>query len=857
MDLDDEASDEDDDIIMPKGRMAARLQAQASENNESAFDRVSKSLRNAQQEKRDSEADEAMSEDDDDDDDDDDLPVAGPRRNANNRVVEERDESDADASPSRARAFSPLFVSSPTRDNAQGQDGEDDSDQDEVRPKANARFLALVAQKRKEREEKERIENEKKAAKAKQREQFSSEILSGEDSEEDDESGRKLSQPARPARKASKKALEEMNRETQRLSRSMQLVHQAQTKKKISKESFFARFNFMQPDQQNASGSAPDNSSTTADSQNSSDAEAQKNKETPRTSPILGPSEKPSTGNDTNDASKEASTEFPTLEEIIAKAPQQSDQPIVGRVEEQATDKKPQTAEKKKQKKVLTMPPVRVRLSREQVAQNQKDDSDSDLEIVTSPAKCRRYAVFENLPMRRHQESATMLKLKALAQLTSPPKKSSMNYAELAAHLLRQARQQASKERMERIEELRAKGVVIETADERAAMEDELENLVEKARKEAEEIAKKEKAAAKGEEDEDGDYEFSGSEEDADEADEDGEDDDEEEEGNEDSENEGGLFAAEAGEDEASDDEQPEIMSSEEAGLTTQRRKRPTRVISDDEDEPPVPKTPAKMTNPITVQSVERPHIPGLPSDDMTMSLTQAFAGTLGDNHADSQAGSTIPHSLPDPVDGRHDSDSQVIIKDSQEQRPESTDLLAGYAQSEIRVSESPAPRGMSQFSQIPDPTQDAGFVLSPYDPSKRFMSTPASTVETVLINRNESPTVERKAKHLHRGRTTKLSAIEEQSEGDFEIDASAFDVMKKAVKKKPSVPFDKNKSKAKDVVEEAAEESDDEYAGLGGASDEDEDVEDAYDRQMIDDNSGETADEKQLAALNAYVMQS
>ncbi|KAE8361939.1 MRC1-like domain-containing protein [Aspergillus caelatus] len=857
MDLDDGASDEDDDIIMPKGRIAARLQAQGSENSESAFDRVSKSLRNAQQEKRDSVADEAMSEDDDDDDDDDDLPVAGPRRKANNRVVEEREESDADGSPSRARAFSPLFVYSPTRDDAEDQDGADGSDQDEVRPKANARFLALVAQKRKEREAKERIENEKKAAKAKQREQFSSEILSGDDSEGDDESERKLSQPARPARKASKKALEEMNRETQRLSRSMQLVHQAQTKKKISKESFFARFNFMQPDQQNASGSAPDNSSSTADSQNSSDAEAQKNKETPRTSPILAPSEKPSTGNDTNDASKEASTEFPTLEEMIAKMPQQSEQPIVGCVEEQATDKKPQAAEQKKQKKVLTMPPVRVRLSREQVARNQKDDSDSDLEIVTSPAKCRRYAVFENLPMRRHQESATMLKLKALAQLTSPKKKSSMNYAELAAHLLHQARQQASKERMERIEELRAKGVIIETADERAAMEDELENLVEKARKEAEEIAKKEKAAAKGEGDEDGDYEFSGSEEDGDEADEDEEeDDDEEEEGNEHGEKEGGLFDAEAGENEASDDGQPEVMSSEETGLVTQRRKRPTRVISDDEDEPPVPKTPAKMTNPVTVQSVERPHIPGLPSDDMTMSLTQAFAGTLGDNHADSQAKSTIPHSLPDPVDGRRESDSQMIIKDSQEQRSETTDILAGYAQSEIRVSESPAPRGMSQFSQIPDPTQDAGFVLSPYDPTKRFMSTPASTVETVLINRNESqnnsPTVQRKAKHLHRGRTTELSAIEEQSEGDFEIDASAFDVMKKAVKKKSSVPFDKNKSKAKDVVEEAAEESDDEYAGLGGASDEDDDVENAYDRQMIDDNSGETADEKQLAALNA-----
>jgi mediator of replication checkpoint protein 1 len=54
--------------------------------------------------------------------------------------------------------------------------------------------------------------------------------------------------------------------------------------------------------------------------------------------------------------------------------------------------------------------------------------------------------------------------------------------------------------------------------------------------------------------------------------------------------------------------------------------------------------------------------------------------------------------------------------------------------------------------------------------------------------------------------------------------------------------------------VEDAAEESDDEYAGLGGASDDGEDEEDAYDRQMINDNSAETVDEKQLAALNACV---
>ncbi|KAE8390169.1 MRC1-like domain-containing protein [Aspergillus alliaceus] len=851
VDLDEETSDEDDDIIMPKGRMVARLQAQDSEKKESTFERVSRSLKDAQKHANDSGADEPMS---DGDDDEDDLPVAGPRRKtANVKVVAEREEEDGSCSPARARAFSPLFVSSPAHENDQGRnvEAEEQQNEDEPRPKANSRFLALVAQKRKEREEKERTEKEKKDAKVKQRQQFSSEILSGEESEVNGDSGRKLSQLARPARKASKKALEEMTRETQRMSRNMQLAHVAQTKKKITKESFFARFNFV-PEQENALGAAPDNSSSTVDSQNSSDAEAHKTKETPPTSPVLGPSKKPS-GDKVNSTSKETPAELPTLEEMIAKAPQEQEQPIVAHVEDQAADKQPMVTEKRREKKVLTMPPIRVRLSREQVAQNQKDDSDSDLEIVTSPAKCRRYAAFENLPTKRLQESSAMLKLKALAQLNSPPRKGSMNYAELTAHLKLQARQQAAKERQERIEELRAKGIVVETAEERAAMEDQLENLLEKARKEAEEIAKQEKAASKGKqgehyEEDDDDPEFSGSEEDNEEEEED------EDENGDDNEGAHGLFDSEASEDEESDDDRSEVTSSEETGLPTQRQKRPTRVISDDEDEDVVPRTPIKTSNPTTVHSVQRPHIPGLPSNDMTMSLTQAFAGTLGDNESGIQEEPIIPHSLPDPVDGRHEPDSQMIIKDSQEQRPE-TDLLAGYAQPEMRVSESPAQRGMSQFSQIPDPTQDAGFVLSPFDPSKRFLSTPTSTVETVLINqsvsRNNSPTVERKLKHLRRGRATELSIIEEQSEGSFDIEASAFDVMKKSAKK-PGVPFDKNKSKARDVVEEAAEESDDEYAGLGGASDEDDDVEDAYDRQMINDDGGETVDEKQLAALNA-----
>ncbi|KAK1147366.1 hypothetical protein N8T08_001447 [Aspergillus melleus] len=849
-DDEDDDEDEDDDVIMPKGRMAARLQAEnhnteadASKKPVSAMERVSKSLRNAKER-----------EDDAAGSSDDDLPTAGPRRRlANTKISEDWMDEDEAHTPERERSFSPLFVSPGSEKNArQGDDGSDALEDQRPQPKRNARFEALIAQKRAERERKEKQERQKK----KERDEAAKLAAAYEEDEDDDiqmDLTGESSRAARPSRKASRKALEDMNRETQRMSRNLQLAHQATTSKKISKESFFARFNFMQPEQPKTASA--DNSSSMAGSQNSSDAEAQKNRETPQTSPVVGPSDKPST----QDASIEASrvdTQFPSLEQMVGQAQQQSEQPVVGRVEEPTTNTAPQTVDVKGKKKLMTAPSVHVRLSRQAVAQNQMDDSDSDLEVVTSPAKSRRLAAFENVPSRKMQESSALLKLKALAHLTSPTRKTTMNNAELSATLIYQAKKQAAKERQEKIEELRAKGVIIETAAERAAMEDELENLVEKARKEAEDIAKQERSASKTgngdmDDDDEEDEDYDGSE---DEVDDNGEDDEEDENG----EKGPNLFESEAGEEDESEDDQSEIMSTGEPETTTQRRKRPTRVIEDDdEEEEQAPTTPARPIN-ATPLSIERPQIPGLPSNDMTMSLTQAFAGTLGGSQQDSQPpSSTIPHSLPDPAQRGgewQESDSQMIVKDSQEPQAETTDFLTRYTPSDARVSESPAPRAMSQFSSIPDPTQDEGFVLSPFDPSKRFMGTPTSTVETVLVDRNRSlsnsPVPNRKMKNLRRGRT-ELSAIEEQEESGFEVDASAFNVMKKAAKK-PNATFDRKKSKAKDVVEEAAEESEDEYAGLGGDSDEEDEEENAYDRQMINDNSGETVDEKQLAALNA-----
>ncbi|KAL2849490.1 MRC1-like domain-containing protein [Aspergillus pseudoustus] len=868
MALDSDSNDDEDNEDMGYSTEKNHETPQGTPAAETAFERVSKILRAGKQGV--DETRHGLGDDEDaisDNDDDDDLPAAGPRRRIQNAAVVsdgEQEDNDSVRSPSRARSSSPLFVSSPTK-----QAEEEKSEGEETGTKRNSRFFALVAKKRKEREEKERLEEEKRAAKAKGRGVSYTDL-----SPEDEDAGEaasdknKSSQEARHGRKASKKALEEMHRETQRMSRNMQLAHEARTKKKITKESFFARFNFMQPPEQAVPEQTTENSSTTADSQHSSDIEAQKDKDTPRTSPILPPADGPN-------LSKEEGMNFPTMEEIMSDPTGQTLEAPDVEAEETAKVAA-EMSEVKKGKMPIRVAPARVRLTREQVARHQKDYSDDDLEIVTSPAKCRRIAAFENLPARHVQESASMFRLKVLAQLTSPTRKSNRNSAELSANLLHQAKQQAAKERQERIEELRARGIVIETAAERATFEDEVENLVEKARQEGEEIAKKEREAAKrkngGDQDEDddddSDFELSGSE------DEDGvmnhdeeEDEDEEEEVDAEAkaERKGNLVYSEAGEDDDAnadaniDSEMEEAVEAvDEQEVPIQRRKRPTRVVRDDEDEDEdeiqAPKTPAKPINPL-FNSVERPNIPVKPTE-ATMSLTQAFAGTLAPNQDMRQQDATIPQTLPEPVpmSVRHESDSQIVIKDSQENRAGSVDLFGGHWQQD-RVSESPVPRSISQMSQIPDPTQDAGFVLSPFDPSRRFLGTPTSTIETVLVEQNQSPVAARNLRNLKRGKAPALSAIDEQEESEPETNESAFDMMKEAAKKaeKPTQVFNRNKSKAKDVFEEAAEESDDEYAGLGGASDDDaDDEENAYDREMINDNSGERVDAKQLAALNA-----
>lgn len=869
---DNEDGDDDDDDLpaRPRGKLAARMQGEAEENTLSSTHQEPTHEGNPFESHTRVTGPFSQSGDDTSEDE---MPRAGGRRKGLMQKHRAFSNSDRSNSP----LFVPMDSPSPTRDDSLVR-GRGEAEQDSRDTGSKSRLQELVAQKRREREEAEKIEAQNKAERMEKLRNLSVDSGSEEGSDQE-ESGQKLTQQSRPARKASKKALMEMNRETQRMSRNMQLAHQTTTKKKFTMDSFLAAFNSKPTSNVQPSKTPTKPFMATVSSPHESDNDGAKVHSTPPTSPP------PEAGTDKKvtqaptETAHRAETDHTgapresTFEDLTAR-------PITVR-ESHTVESDSKPAKRVTQKAdALKARPVRVNLPREHVALNQRDDSDSDLEIVTSPSKTRRLALFENLPTKVAQSSSSLHKLRTLAQLTSPTRQreKSMTHGALEAILFKQARQQAAKERDEKIADLKARGVYIETAAERAGFDAEVEDLVEKARKEAEEIAKKERKSAKrnnegpnavdlDDEEEDGDYdgegddeiELSGSEdEDEGEGDEENHEDEDsnidgtevEEEGPETSGQHMDLVDDEAT---VNNSDQSDVELTQENGengdnhvdvASSRRKKRSDLVIKDDDEED------ADKTQPAAMQTPGRPQAPdlGKPETPM-MGLTQAFAATLAESQDDTEQDSLeMLRKMPNAETNVSD----LLVVNSQDAIPDTPGKDSGpqvdlfNTETQSVTVETPA-RSVS-YSQVPEPSQDVGFVYSPFDQQKRFLEQPDSSVDTVLANGSDSPVTKKAGRRLHRG-PAPVADVEQKSSAN----PNAFEVMQKATKK-AEIPFDKTKSKALEVVDEAAEESEDEYAGLGGASDESAGEEDEFDKNMIDDESGEVADEKVLAALNAYV---
>lgn len=830
------------------------------------------------------------------------------------------------ATPQHDHVSGLFLTPTPTR-TSKAKEGSHDEDSDSELPHdplANPRFLALVAKKRAERQARA-AEEEKKRSEIYARLEGQSKKISSrnraasaefsEDTEDDAVIDKKLTQQGRPTRKASKKALEEMNRETQRMARNLQLAHQAKTKKKITKDSLLARFNFTSNKIAAATIAMANSSSTIGSPAPVSDDDNIKEHSTPPTSPLR-------TESNISEILPRKMDNLSQIEAVEELSQMYTDdelsqmegifpQPIPRNGKGKGVDKSllnSTIAKEQGKARKIAKPSIRVRPPpRPITSKEQALDSDSDLEIISSEKKTgyksKKLAIFDCLPAQKATETPGLQTLRALAQLESPSKlksktKSKMTSREMQVSLQQRARQQAAKERSDKIQELKDRGITIQTAEERERTQLEVEDMLEKARREGDDLAKKEKKQAKKERlengdvnalddssDEDEDYggadiDLSGSEEDEQEVEEDAEIADEEMSEGDDG-NEGGVILDDGNDlidgeaSETEDDNADSMIDDDDAEINlrvtlhNKRRAHVNRIVVDEDDED----VEMRSTNPNGSLPPKVPFIPklGNSSNSAFMGLSQAFAATMAESQTqrdnenidEEQDSLMFLRGMPEPDFPMMDiAENDSFVPNSQPNLGAVVDLHLSQFGTDPA---DPRPESQPAMTQMPwDPTPDQGFQITPAP--RRFVSppptAPPSTIDTVVTNLASDETVVKKKGKLRRG--TEMNAHSTQAEDSFPggnssseatnvLNISAFDVLKRGAKQKTlAEEFNKKESKAKDMVEEQAEESEDEYQGLGGASDDGSgDEEDGEVLKMIDEADVDV-NERELAAFHA-----
>ncbi|KAI1104780.1 MRC1-like domain-containing protein [Jackrogersella minutella] len=698
--------EEEEEIVRPRGRLAGRMRTNDKDTTNDIPSNLQKESTKPHSASANGNEDNGESANTGDEEEEvvSTIPrrrLARPARHATPDVTEE--DTGTLRSPG-------LFVTPAPETSVALRQSALDSDTDDELPEnlgKSERFMALVAKKRQERLAKEAEEERKKKERA---ERMAEQIPAESDVDDDvsdisdDDGGRKLTQDvSRPARKASKKALEEMNRETQRISRSLQLAHEAKTKKKITKASLFERFNFRTEAAPSEAKPTSSSRPTTPGSMQQTDVDMGDAGTPPSSPPVAlktiqdapATPTAPITAAALNDVFGE-DDELPSLETVIAQ--KEKEDKGKGKAMEPAVEiaeTKKATASKPKRQVRVKLPPIQANLV--------TIDSDDELEITNSK-KGRMDAIFNKIPTKTTQESKSMHVLRHLAHLSSPTRdssrgrnsKPSMTPAELQMSLQQRARAQAKLERERRLEFLRSKGITVQTEEERHREREQVEDIVARARQEVEEIMQREREDAKkarkekrenGENDplawdddsDDDSYEeseketpaeieLSGSEEENEEE----EDDEMEYAGNGDVDEPAANlgFEDEAEVDGDSEEERTpkptKIITSddEEDALPAVKSRRPKKhvqIVSDDEDEveaTPKPKTKtfgspsfAHTSSPkiptSVLRSATKTFIPGLPvplAGPAGLGLTQIFAGTMDDSQVAPGSGSPLQY---------------------------------------------------------------------------------------------------------------------------------------------------------------------------------------------------------------------
>lgn len=515
----------------------------------------------------------------------------------------------------------------------------------------------------------------------------------------------------------------------------------------------------------------------------------------------------------------------------------------------------------------------------------------SPLRVVpgSSPAPPRRVASFVRASEHDHSDSdsddleiipatkaaVTVKPLKKLANLagvnlygSSKKKSIKPDTRSLQAIIEEKQREQVIKERLEKQEILKAKGIVPKNEDDRIKEDILVESLLEKERKRAEEIRRQE-ADAEDAADEDYDPEDSADELEKPPA----PCDDSEEENCEDlDEKYAYAAAAESSAEESdsdpmgqrSDDDNADML--DDGFLSDNEVQVPSSIqpshATDEEDAPSTQSRVSRRARKHQIDDDEEDSdghefISSPPAMDVGATQLDVGAGTVGDETQPTSSPGMLletqpvgPAGLPDLVDlfdvtqpaggmdklspgsrvkalqqrglGESERASQADAGDSISGEPDMAALRAAYLKTH---DEFPMP---TQLSQLPEPSQIE--IDNDLEPSvvEADMAAAVSNGGGHADSDSDGPV--RKRRLLRSKHASPL---------------------KKQKRNTDNPAYDRKKSKAKGYVEEEAVESDDEWAGFGGASDdEDGDVKDV--EGLVDDKSAEPTNAAAIAGLFA-----
>ncbi|KAI7194771.1 hypothetical protein KC363_g1937 [Hortaea werneckii] len=990
--MSDSYPDEDDAPIQrPQGRVARRMLGKAASSSPPAQPSRSKLPRSSPPAQQDSQMRHSAA-----DDYEDDLYSATPDRPRPHQQV----LRSLSGSPLGSERGGGLFVSpAKTADHENDNEGREDEDELPENPfGSKEKLAALVAKKREERLAREAEEASKRAhqqtarrggskktqrsngqkRRSQQKTKHNSsdlpdEVLhtSQDVPDPQDDAERLMSDAARPTRKASKKALLEMERETQRMSRQQALAHQMKVKKKFNAADLMARFARPQQNEtvsqaQEAAGQPEDQAIQVDDQEpsgsssvpNSDGAEMPAGKE-----PVSTPPSSPPTAGPTPLDKQKAIVERGALSKLmparedslnsLAEMGSDDELPDLGDVLTQARNDKQRQSEMHATVAAVQEPPEEERRDRRgfklarlgkkaTVRQYEDPSDDGELDIIAPlPKHLQMFDKVKPVTSNAGADSRAIHTLKHLShigayenvprkQRPGQPVKVSVGPKVLEWQLRKRAKDQARQQQEERIAELKAKGVEIQTKEEKEREAEMFENLLEKARQQAVDLRKAEKQAAKqagdfdaavdlsDDEEEDGDYFGSGSEvEEENERDEEEDEEDEEQEGEglvdeaamEEEGEEEDADGEELADDEVDDAEPPQeddlVDASQRHEVATpapkSRKSRQSRIVQDDEDEDQEA-TEVQTGQPGPSQN-EDPFAafnfgPNAGAEAL-MSPTQAFQATMQtpsqatqDDSFDmlnriapaSRSSEFLPPTVPTqsplafPAPSAHqesqaDGESQETSVVPGSQVPESQRMELGW---ETQAPETPAPMGIrrdaSNLSETPgwEPTQDGG-LPSPWTMAPRREVQDATgdgddehheTQETVRLRISESPAPTSTSRPARRGRLMRRQAVDAESDSSADEATVSKPSTSKAENRERKDAFGEMKRRRamamtdaerkvaekemRGMLEEQAEESEDEYAGLGG--DDFVAPETEEDKEMID-SSHVDVDENAIAA--------